>query len=176
MKKVLAIVLLVFIIAVSGCVKQEPNTIKYHGEVLHFRTSLGEAEKIPVYPNESAIRQVLLNPYVKKVSIAYVPKEGANGFFAVDGFELAYKLTFFYGVNFGEKIPIVSTPLNSTDEINSTFENPVILMLGPGESNTTRVVVDGYTIRLEAKDFSEANRKYTDLDLATDKLLLVLFR
>ena len=65
-------------------------------------------------------------------------------------------------------------PINSTDEISPNAQEPVILLLGPSRANKTAVTVDNYLITVEGKSFQETNRTYTDLDLAVDKLILVL--
>jgi hypothetical protein len=67
-----------------------------------------------------------------------------------------------------------SLPINSTDELIPTDVEPVILLLGPSRTNQTGVTVKGNLITLEGKDFSQVNRNYNDLDLAVDKMLLVL--
>ena len=67
--------------------------------------------------------------------------------------------------------------LNSSEEISGVLdENPTILLIA--DSNQTAVNVDIFNnlITIEGRDMRqlEINRKYTDLDLATDKLLLTL--
>jgi len=170
----------------------------YAGDVRHFRGNLIEAEKIPVYPNEEAIKNILLNSEVFKIYIAYFPNETENAYFAASSFEITNKLgiifrhnldanvgtfkdtdnsscLFFYSTN--QTRCFKSFPINSTDELFPTFIEPVILLLGPSHANKIAVTVDeeyNYLIILEGKSFEEVDRSYTDLDLAVDKMLLVL--
>jgi hypothetical protein len=67
-----------------------------------------------------------------------------------------------------------SIPVNSTDELNSNPMEPVILLLGPSHADQTAVSIYDFLITLEGESFEEVDRKYTDLDLAVDKMLLVL--
>jgi len=55
-------------------------------------------------------------------------------------------------------------------------EKPVILLLGESQTNLTSVKVfsGNYVIIAYGGNFTENGRSYTDLDLAVDKILLVL--
>lgn len=193
---------------VSGCLSQPiektPYEKYYAGDIRHFRSNLREAEKIPVYPNEEAVYNVLMNPVVRKIYISYIPNDTENSFYFASSFELTNKLSIIFRYNFQGKSYIdvykkedestclafysretsdvfvekcfKSLPLNSTSEafqMSSQYE-PVILLLGPLQTNLTLVSVRDYVITAEGKDFSEVNRTYTDLDLSVDKILLVL--
>ena len=68
----------------------------------------------------------------------------------------------------------MSLPINSTDELVPTSIEPIILLLGPSHTNNTLVSVKDNLITLEGSNFTEIGRKYTDLDLAVDKMLLVI--
>lgn len=69
---------------------------------------------------------------------------------------------------------IQSVSLNSTSEITSNEFEHAILLLGPSQTNETSVRVEDNIIKVSGKSFEEDTRKYTDLDLAVDKILLVL--
>lgn len=176
MKKILLLGVIV-VILVSGCVQQNPYKKNFAGTELNFRANLLEAENIPVYPNEQAIKNVLLNPKINKVKIAFVPNEDENGFYAVAGFELAYKLTEVYKYYFREVLPFETLQINSTQEASASESEPIIVMLGPNTgANKTAVTVQGSLVVAEGKDFSEIGRRYTDLDLAVDKILLIMMK
>lgn len=130
---------------------------------LSFRANLTEAERIQV-SNENSLISVLLNPKVYKVHVAYFPNETENPFYATASFELGNKLGILYRFLYenssvelkyeddGSTCLVFpnttvnlkcfnSLPINSTDELNSTDVEPVILLLGPSHANKTAVTV-----------------------------------
>jgi hypothetical protein len=174
---------------------KDSYSLYYAGDVRHFRANLFEANKTAVYPDEDAIKNVLLKSVVYKITIAYIPNETENANYLASSFEITNKLSLVYRNYFPEKPSIFkdednstcllffeekqtrcfkSLPVNLTDELVSTDVEPVILLLGPSRANQTDVTVKGNLIILEGKDFSQVNRNYNDLDLAVDKMLLVL--
>ena len=189
---------LVFVLLFSGCLTQESVYEKYYaGGIRHFRGNLIEAEKINVHPNESSIKDVLLGPEVYKIYIAYFPNDTENAYYLASSFELTNKLGIIFRHKFqgNESLDVVEEkdgsqclmfysirkskcfkpfPINSTDDISPTKVEPVILLLGPSHANKTAVTVENNLIIAEGKDFSKVNRNYVDLDLAVDKILLVL--
>ena len=206
MKKSLAffIILVVIVLSVifilnnassSDSIFKDPYTLFYGGDSRHFRANLFEANKTPIYPNESSIKDVLLSPEVYKVYIAFIPNEKENSYYLADSFEITNKLSLVYRyyitgqtnttrdtdgsscllfLEKGKAICFKSYPINSTSELVPTPVEPVILLLGPSNSNQTAVTVKNNEIILEGKDFSQTDRNYNDLDLAVDKMLLVL--
>jgi hypothetical protein len=191
------VIAILVLVKISG-VLNSPYEMFYEGDVRHFRADLIEADKVPVYPNESAIKNVILNPEVYKIYIAYFPNNTENPYYLASTFEIVNKLGIVYRHVFkndtigtykdsdGSSCLVFqsnrktkcfrSFPINSTDELVPTDIEPVILLLGPLKTNKTAVTVNNYLITLEAKDFTEINRNYNDLDLATDKMLLVLMK
>jgi len=179
MKKLL--ILIFAVILVAGCTngnfqQMDPHTAKFAGVTLHFRADLYEADKVEVYPDEQTLRDVLLNPNIKTVWLAYIPNESENSFYLAASYELAYKLTIIYKGYWETTKPIDSIYVNSIEEITALETDPFILLLGPSSSNETKIEIDGYLIKCYGKDFSEIDRTYTDLDLCVDKLLLVLMK
>jgi len=196
MKKII-IFSLISVLLSSACLGGGVYEKYYAGDIRHFRGNLIEAEKINVYPNESNIKDVLLNPEVYKIYIAFFPNETENSYYYASTFELTNKLSIIFRYKFqgNESVGIVeekdgsqcfifysigrskcfkSFPINSTDELIPTKVEPVILLLGPSHANKTAVTVENNLIIAEGKDFSKVNRNYVDLDLAVDKILLVL--
>lgn len=180
MKKMFLISTLVLIVLIAGCAEtpQDPFQRTFGGVDLHFRANLNEAENVPVYPNETALRSVLLNKNVEEIGIAYIPNDTENSYYLAASYELAYKLTIINRYYFNETKTIDSIPVNSSLEALSmaSFQKPIIMLMGPPETNQTLVNVVGYLITVQGNSFeeSELNRTYNELDLATDKLLLVL--
>ena len=175
-RKVL-ITLIILSVFISGCVAQSPYKAKIGERELDFRANLNEAAKVPVYPSEFSVKKALLHNDLEKVTIAFISNETENPFYVVDGFEISFKLSTIYILTFGYQVPIESLEVNTTAEAfaNATYEEPVILMLGPGTGAAqTAVTVENNTIIVEGLDMSEDDRDYTDLDLAVDKMLLVL--
>lgn len=181
MKKSILMVGLILIILIAGCIEtQDPFQKTFGGVDLHFRANLVEAEKVPVYPNETVLRGILLNKNVEEIGIAYISNETENSYYLVASYELAYKLTIINKYYFNRTKSIDSIPVNSSLEALSmaSFQKPIIMLVGPSETNQTLVNVVSYLITVQGKSFEEdkLNRTYNDLDLATDKLLLVLMK
>ncbi len=171
MKKFAILILIVF---VSACISN-PYQRTYKGVTFNFRANLNEAEKVMVYPNEQAVKDLLLSRYVNKIVITYIDNPEENGFYAVDGFEFSYKMTIINRALFGEPKNIEAYNVSSIEEARNISDNlvPVVMFLGPSLANKTAVTVDGSVIFVEGKELYN-DRSYTDLDLATDKLILVL--
>jgi len=198
---------MLIVILTLGCLaprERTPYEKYYAGDIRHFRANLKEAEKILVYPDELTLKNIFLDPEVKKIYISFIPNETENSFYFASTFEITNKLTIIFRYNFqGENyIDIYSTedgstclvfysreigdvlmekcfkslPLNSTSDAFQIAKRtePVILLLGPSQTNSTMVSIRDYVITAEGRDFSEVDRTYTDLDLSVDKILLVL--
>jgi hypothetical protein len=173
MKKIIPIIFIILL--VSGCIANNYKRT-YAGQEFNFRADLREAEKIAVNPDEESLRKILLSPNINEIKLAYIPNDTENSFYLADIFEIAYKMSIIYRYKFGEQVPMNSFPINSTEDAKylSNSASPVILFLGPSHANETSVTVDGNLIIIQGRSFDETNRKYTDLDLSTDKLILVL--
>lgn len=173
--KTIFLLAVLIVAAVSGCTQKNPYQAEFAGQLLNFRADLTEAAKTKVYPNEQALRSVLFSPNIEKITIAFIPQEDENGVYGVVSYELAYKLTIINKYYYQQILPIESLAVNRTEDLNPTEKEPIILLLGPKTgAKQTAVSIFGSLIILEGKDFSEIDRQYTDLDLAADKLLLVL--
>jgi hypothetical protein len=169
------VALLVLTVLVSACVAQsDPYKMTVGGQKMTTRANLQEADKVPVYPDISTLKGVLLTPDVGEIRIAYIPANESNGFYTVTGFELSYKMVIIQKAIFGDYPKIDVLVLNSTDEAYrlASVRSPVIIM--KAGSDRTAVTVDGNVVIVEGKDMTENGRTYTDLDLAADKLLLSL--
>lgn len=168
---------MILVIFISGCIETyNPFQKEFAGVKLNFRANLDEARNVPVYPNEIALRGVILNENVEEICLAYIPNDTINSFYLAASYELAYKLTIINKYYFNRTKLIDSIPVNSSSEALSmaSIQKPMIMLLGPSETNLTIVNVSESFIEVHGKSFEEVNRTYNDLDLATDKLLLVL--
>ena len=180
--KILALVTLAILVA--GCVIQPPTgavtkpfEYDFAGTTFHFRGNLFEAEKVQVEPNDRALINALLDPNAQPISFYFIPNNTENGFYQVAAYELSYKLTIINQYYLGKTIPIHTFYLDNADEsIPNSPTQPAIAFLGPSNAEKTSVRVNNNLVVLEGVDFSENDRKYTDLDLAVAKMLLVLMR
>lgn len=199
MKKIIlaiTIMLIVFIAACLGKTSDENDNV--------YSEEYRVAKDLLVYPNEGTLRFLLLDQKVEKVYIAYIPNETENKHYFASIIELTLKLSLIYKDNFqGErgvdtykpdedtsclvfysrKVPNVfvekcfsAIQINSTSEASeiATKETPVILLLGPSQSNETVIDIKEYVVMAKGADFSEVNRTYTDLDLSVAKIILTL--
>lgn len=188
MKRV-AVACLFAAVLIAGCIGQADDgqlngyKLKYAGQDITFRSNLHEASNVTINDANGA-REMLFDLNVEKIYIAYVPSDRTfvsvtgnatyNGLYRVVGMELAGKLGAIWGVNFRQYAPVEAIDLNSTSEAASlaTPQTPVILM--DAGASSTEVYVGENMISLRGADLDEVGRDYTDLDLAADKLLLVL--
>ena len=194
---VFIVISILVLIKISGFLNS-PYEMFYEGDVRHFRANLIEAEKVPVYPDENDIKNVLLNPEVYKIHIAYFPNDTENPYYLASTFEIVNKLGIVFRHIFkndtvgtykdsdGSSCLIFQTnkktkcfksfPINSTDELTPTYIEPAILLFGSKDANRTAVMVNNYLITVEGRASPKTDKPYSDLDLAVDKMLLVLMK
>ena len=203
-KTIIAIILIILIAGCIGNENPNKNQKFYAGNYRNFRANLDYAENITVSPNEDAIRQILLSNFVERIHVLYIPEEAENSFYLASTFEISNKLTLIYRFNFQENMDIDvytdefdftclvffsrfesgafinrcfgSAPIDDIQEAYDIADeaNPVVLLLGPSQTNRTGIFIKDYVIRLEGKDFSEEDRLWTDLDLSVAKMILEL--
>ena len=178
MKKLILLIILIIFISCCTGTSNNPYQKEFAGLKLNFRANLDEAEKIPVYPNETTLRDVILNNNVEEIGIAFIPNESENSYYLAASYELAYKLTVINKYYFNRVKPIDSIPVNSSLEALaiSTPQKPMIMLIGPSKTNSTLVNVVGYFITAQGRSFEEIDKSYNDLDLSVDKILLVLMK
>ena len=197
-KGLVPLVVILIFIAIAGCTEQERYVLIFKGVELHFRGDLNKAVNVPVYPEKDLIPEMLLNETIEKITIA-IPNVTKAGYYAVAGYEIAYKLTFIYNSiyspfsspelrekqnytclyyrDFGKKICIGKIIFNEYQNLYGKDNELIIVLLGEGFANATEIMLnpEKHVILIKGESFSQENRKYTDLDLAVDKFLLVLF-
>jgi hypothetical protein len=165
------ILTIILTVLVAGCISQlAPTQMMFAGKIVNFRADLREAKLVET-SNPVQLKQAFFQA-VDNVYISFISNDNENGFYAVTGFELSYKiLSFrnFYGLNWN----VTAMPINSTDEIPQD-NNLYVVMLGPSLANETSVSLEENIIYVNGKDFYPEGKKYTELDLAADKLLLIL--
>lgn len=190
---------LFFISSLNPQNQGNPYQMVFGNETRNFRANLIEAEKIPVYPNSNSLKNVFLESNVNKINIYYIDGK-ENGFYGTSAMEFTIKMGLIYkyynggeGYTFGDgnkenclyfyktekSVCFDIEALESADNISSIKSSPssiAVLLLGPPFSSKTAITADNYTVTVEGKSFDETNRQYTDLDLAVDKLLLVLMK
>lgn len=187
---IMAVIISLYFFLMQQPVKN-PYQLSFANETLNFRANLDKAAKVSVIPDEQSIRNAILSGNVSRIKISYVPGE-QNPFYAAASFEVAYKLVIilkhYYGVNgylyegeqkencfffeeTGKNICIISEPVPSEEDIKYGDAERVIFLT---DANETSVTLKDNIVFIKGKDFSEKDRKYTDLDLAADRFLLVL--
>ncbi len=171
--------------------QKNPYQLSFANETLNFRANLEKAAKVSVIPDEQSVRNAILSGNVSRIKISYVPGE-QNPFYAAASFEVAYKLVIIFKHYYGtsgyvyegengenclffeetqKNICILSEPILSEDDIKSAEAERVIFLTA---ANETSVTLKDNIFFIKGRDFSEKDRKYTDLDLAADRFLLVL--
>jgi len=135
---------------------------KYKGELLYFRANLTEALKVPVYPNERAIFDAVMNESVKRINVTFVNSTD-NSLVAVDGYEVSSKLSaIFYLNGISKKIKGMEVANYS---LKGTEDTLVIALIPPALANKTEVRLEDRVIFIYGKTEKE-------FDLATIKFLL----
>lgn len=176
---------------------RNPYQMEFAGEIRNFRANLIEAEKVQVYPSSDALKDIFFGNSVRQINIFYIDTT-ENGFYEAPAFEFVLKMGIIYksrrgneGYSFGEgnrenclffyannsSICFEKEVLKNADDVSgikSSADNPAIILLGPPFSNKTAVTINNFTVMIEGKSLDETNRKYTDIDLATDRFLLAL--
>lgn len=139
------------------------TSINYHGHLLLFRSDLKKAKKIPVYPSSEAVKEVMMQPTIKKITIFFQDTED-NSLTAVESYEITYILKTVYLVN-GFSVDFSGELVDDFQNIKSSEENPGIVLIPPSLANETFVRIEGYKVIISGKDAKE-------FDLATDKFLM----
>ena len=176
MVKKMHVMLLIFIVVtISGCIA-DPYKARIGDRDVQFRSDLNEARRVPIFPDESAARSLLLDPEKLTVGLVYVSNESVNGYYFVDSYEFGFKFTLITKERIGVAKRLVGlniTDISELETIKEENELDAIVFL-EAFSNETSVRVDDDTVYVRGKDMSQNKRKYTDLDLAVDRLLLAL--
>jgi len=182
MNKLIIFTVILSIIFISGCVQEETGTYdyNYYGTEMKFNSNLDEASKINVYPDNETLQKTLFGYNVVGVQFAYYKNDTEAPYYAKSLISFTSKFqkinTIRWSYDISKRITV--TMLNSTDQLlNTTIEEPAILLLGSAFTNETKIVVDGNVVKVYGKDLTLRSGKYagyTDFDLALDKILLVL--
>lgn len=159
----IAIILSSVLIAMFMYTQYQPLTnYNYNGLILNFRADLREAKKLPVYPNESYITDILWLPFIENITIIY--KNSTDmGLVGVEAFEIAYKLNIGYQMA-NHPIHIEAQEVKSFDSLPQN--NPYVVLIPPSSTNETRIEVDENLIIIRGKTTEE-------FDLAVEKFLIV---
>jgi hypothetical protein len=158
------------------------TTILYNKNLYVFREDVTEAYKIPVYPDEEFVYNLLWSRQIENITILFKPITSSNGLYSVEAFELTNKLSLIYSTTPIMKVNI----LNRTQDIffKRNFKaqeiedyNDIkredgilkIVLVAPEFSNRTTVVGGGNKIFVYGKDKK-------DFDLATIRLIEVAMK
>ena len=184
MKKLIIISVLLLVVASSMCIGGEEETgtyeAYYYGTEFLFNSDLDIARNVTVEPSENTLENTIFGYTVTGLHFVYYDNPEEIPFYTkslisfVSKYQKMSLLVWDYSIENNMNI----TTINSTDQIpNGTMYEPVILMLGPEHSDSNKIEVDGYIIKVYAKDLTPREGKYaqfTDFDLAMDKIIMVL--
>jgi len=145
---------------------QPLTSIQYYNTVLNFRADLREANKVPVYPYEQAVRNEFMNQLVENVTFVFKPSSGTeNAIYRLEIIEIIRNLNIGYSrIKTAPHFNVVA--VSSYDDLfNQTMNNPVIALVGPTYTNETSVTMGFHTVYIRGTDLR-------NFDLATEKFLM----
>lgn len=175
--KMHTILLIFLVVAISGCIA-DPYKARIGDRDVQFRSDLNEARRISIYPDESAARSLLLDPQKLTVGVVYVSNNySINGYYFADAWEFEFKFTKIIKERIGVAKNLVTLNITDISELETVKEENELdaIVFLEAFSNETSVRIDGDIVYVRGKDMSQQpRRKYTDLDLAVDRLLLAL--
>ncbi len=190
--------ILLFLTQHSSSEEKEIHEMRYGNLLLHFRADLRKAINVPVIPSETVVRKMLLSENLHKITIALPDVKSHAGYYGAVAFELSFKLTVIYNSLYSmfshpkvfekenttclyypdslKEICIGKMLFSNVHGLKAKKGEVIIALLGEGYANTTsvRAFPEKNLILVEGRSENETGRDYTDLDLAVDKLLLVL--
>ena len=167
-KKLLYVLLAFFMILVSLYLYfhfRPVDTIYYKGRKFVFRDNIKMARGVPVYPDEKSLHELFWDPNITGITIIFKPLEKEMGYYAVESFELTYKLSLMYMMN-GMNKKFSSLPVNSYENVTSSEGTLKIILVHPRLTNVTLVERRGNIVYIHGKN-------PRDFDLATIKTVLV---
>lgn len=156
----LIFVIVIAIVAYSLKAPKPVRSLQIYNTTFYFRADINEASKVPAYPNETAINQLLNNEQLKKITIFFSPNE--TGLAGVEGTEISYKLTYHYLITRGKKIIFEGKPVSNFTN-SATKENVYIYL---NKSSKASIKLVNNTIYINYANLRQA-------DLATVKLILI---
>ncbi|MEM5870240.1 MAG: hypothetical protein QXR09_03710 [Candidatus Aenigmatarchaeota archaeon] len=171
----LASILLLFLLALTlfQRIKLPVYSWNYYGKNLKFRINLRDAEKVPIYPSEIAVRKEILNSFVENITIVFKPgNETINAHYAVEVFEITYKLTLAYKLNFAYIPNFNVVNITSYENLKGTRENPIIALVHPIYSNETSVKLENHVIYIKGENAKSSVEQLRNFDLAVTKFLM----
>lgn len=152
------------------------TSYEIYNTTFSFRSDLRKADKIPVYPADESIYnevrstyRILLYPSgnvvdLKNITIEYETVD-QKGIYAVEAFELTYKLSMMYRM-LGVQAYFDSKEIDSYQNVNGSANNLVIVLVHPNFTNETNVRLVNHAVFISGKNLQE-------FDLATVKFLMV---
>lgn len=161
--------LVLLLLSVTGVIiylifTQPLKTYDFYGTKLGFRSDLKQASKIPLYPNDTVIHDILWNQELENLTIVFV-NSSENSLVLVEAFEITYKLSLAYN-QFDFPVSINAKEVESYDSLNAT-DYPLIALIPPSLADETAV-------RLEDNIIYIKGMTKEDFDLATVKFLMIV--
>ncbi len=162
MKKIVFIVLVALIITAAGCAEKKDEKITeitIKGQSYVFSEDIWETLKVPT-GSWTKINHILND---SEIQVVFDGTTTDNSYFAVVGYNIAFKLSRFRAWELRE-INFTTATLD-----NAIFDKPTVYMKGPNTgANETSVTIDNQTVIVQGTDFK-------NLTMAGDRLVLVVF-
>lgn len=143
--------------------------VDYRGITFNFRTNLKDAQKIPIFPNESSVNSEFSNDKIKNITIAYKQSKSEIPIVTVEAVEISNKLKLFYLSDSNKTADVLFNvlELDSFENISGSFENPIIVIKSPSQSSKNQVSLSNHVAVIEGRSLAE-------LDLATVKFIMAV--
>jgi len=139
----------------------------YKGETLQFRADLRQADKVPAYPNESAVYQLIWKPNIEEIQILF-QSDIDTSLIAVEAFEITYKLKVAY-LKVHRDVKISAKEISSFGNISERLSphSLGLVLIPPTLATTTAISMEDNVILIQGKTTE-------DFDLAVVKFLMIL--
>ncbi len=183
MNKIMITALILITVSASMCLEKEVSgtyEYNYYGTEMKFASNLEEAQNITVLPDDATLRNTIFSYDVATLQIGVYQNdtEAPYTIKSLVGFSSKYAKMSLTRWDYDMTGKVNTIILNDTSQvINATAEEPAILIMGPAFGQDTKIVVEDNVVKVYAKDLTAKQGKYVtynDLDLALDKIILVL--
>jgi len=139
------------------------NFVNYNGLPLEFSVNLREANNILVEPDENAVKNLINNRDVEKIT--FIIKNTPDSFLTkLEAVEITLKLSYALRI-FDSSFFTNVIEVESFDNLNSTSETPYIILMPPSIADGTYVKVVDNSVFISGEDKNGFN-------LATAKFII----
>lgn len=162
---VLAVILasLSFIVLAARFYPWSANAVDYNGVRLVFDANLMDARNVPAYPSADAVKSLISGQNVKRLTFVF--QNTSDSYLTkLNAVEIAIKMSYALK-NFDPGFFNSTKEVKSFGGLDSTADNPYIVLVPPSISDGTYVKVVGNTVFISGRDRN-------DFSLAAAKFIL----